>query len=70
MQDVQIPSGNNLPLTPITFTVNAVGGIKLNLSANKPGGNCATTANSGAGITGMTLVPTQNEAASAARPSD
>ena len=57
VQNVVIPSGNNVPLTPITFTVNATGGLKLNLSVpNKPGGNCGTTVMNGAGITGMTLV--------------
>lgn len=55
--NVVVPSGNNVPLMPITFTVNATGGIKLNLTVpNKPGGNCGTTAMNGAGITGMTLV--------------
>lgn len=54
--NVVVPPGNNVPLMPITFTVNATGGIKLNLSANKPGGNCGTIAMNGAGITGMSLV--------------
>lgn len=52
---VVIPVGNNVPIQPIMFTVDATGNIKLNISANKPGGNCGTTANNGAGITGMTL---------------
>ena len=36
--NIVVPSGNNVPLTPITFTVDATGGIKLNLTANKVGG--------------------------------
>jgi hypothetical protein len=56
-QDIEVPSGNNVPLMPITFTVDATGGIKVNQTVpNTPGGNCGTTANNGAGITGMTLV--------------
>ncbi len=53
---IVITSGGNVELTPLTFTVNATGGLKLNLASNKPGGNCGTTANNGAGITGMSLI--------------
>jgi hypothetical protein len=63
---VVIPSGNNVPITPLMFTVNATGNIKLNISANKPGGNCGTTANNGAGITGMTLILQQSGAGACA----
>jgi hypothetical protein len=55
---VVIPAGNNVALMPIKLTVNNTGGIKLKISANKPGHNCGSPANlsmPGAGITGMTL---------------
>lgn len=52
---IVIKSGENVTLTPLAFSVNATGGIKVNLSANKPGGNCGSVGNNGAGITGVTL---------------
>lgn len=52
---VVIQSGENVSLMPLAFAVNATGGIKLNITANKPGGNCGSVATSGAGITGVTL---------------
>ena len=52
---VVIEQNTNTPLTPVTFTINAVGGLDLRLDALKPGGNCATVANNGAGITQMTI---------------
>ncbi len=52
---IVIQSGANVTLMPLAFSVNATGGIKLNLSANKPGGNCGSVGNNGAGITGVTL---------------
>lgn len=52
---IVIQSGENVTLMPLAFAVNATGGIKLNLAANKPGGNCGSVATNGAGITGVTL---------------
>ena len=52
---IVISAGENVRLAPLTFAVDATGGIKLTMTANQPGGNCATTANNGAGITGVTL---------------
>lgn len=42
-------------LSPVTFTVNAVGALDLRVDALKTGGNCDTVANNGAGISGMTI---------------
>lgn len=52
---IVIKSGENVTLAPLAFAVQATGGVKLNISANKPGGNCGATGSNGAGITGMTL---------------
>lgn len=52
---VVIKSSENVTLAPLAFVVDATGGLKLNISANKPGGNCGSTGANGAGITGMTL---------------
>ncbi|CAN5922693.1 hypothetical protein BH11MYX3_BH11MYX3_35770 [soil metagenome] len=53
---IVITPGGKVELTPLTFAANATGGLKLNLASNKPGGNCGTVANNGAGITGMSLI--------------
>jgi hypothetical protein len=50
-----ISKQQNTPLSPVAFSVNAVGGLDLRVTANKGGGNCATVANNGAGITAMTI---------------
>lgn len=52
---IVIQQNTNTPLTPVTFTVNAIGGLDLRLDALKQGGNCETVANGGAGITQMTI---------------
>lgn len=52
---IEIKSGENVRLSPLTFVVDATGGLELNLSTNTLGGNCAATAQDGAGITTMTL---------------
>ncbi len=52
---IVIKPGEKATLAPLTFAVDAAGGIKLNLATNKAGGNCGTVANNGAGITGTTL---------------
>ncbi len=53
---IVISSGGKVELTPLTFAVDATGGLKLNLASNKPGGNCGTIVNNGAGITAMSLI--------------
>lgn len=52
---IVIQSGENVTLMPLAFAVDATGGIKLNITANKPGGNCGSVGSNGAGITGVTL---------------
>ena len=54
-QGIVVKPGENTPLAPLTFAVDAKGGLKLNLSTNKPGGNCGATAAMGAGITGVSI---------------
>lgn len=50
-QEVEIKSGQNTALSPITFAINATGGLALSLSAlGVTAGNCAPTGNMGAGI--------------------
>lgn len=52
---IMVGPGETVPLTPLTFTVDATGGLKLKLSSNTSGGNCAPTATNGAGITTMSI---------------
>lgn len=52
---IVIEQNQNTPLMPVTFTVNAVGGLDLRIDALKQAGNCDTVANNGAGITQMTI---------------
>ncbi|MGE0402231.1 MAG: DUF1833 family protein [Kofleriaceae bacterium] len=55
-QDIQIKSNENTTLMPISFAVNAKGGLALSLSAlGVTAGNCETTANMGAGIDQLTI---------------
>lgn len=55
-QDIVVKSNENTPLQPISFAVNAKGGLALSLAAlGVTAGNCETTANMGAGITQFTL---------------
>jgi hypothetical protein len=50
-----VTSGQNTNVAPVTFTVNAIGGVDLRIDSLKSGGNCAPVANMGAGITTMTI---------------
>lgn len=50
-----VTAGANTPLQPVTFTVNAVGGMNLTIDSLKAGGNCAAIASGGAGITNMRI---------------
>lgn len=54
-QGVTIGSGETVPLAPLTFAVDATGGLALNLATNASGGNCGASATGGAGITTMTI---------------
>jgi hypothetical protein len=54
-QAVVITSGGDVRLAPLTFAVEATGGLKLTLATNKPGGNCGLAANNGAQITQTTI---------------
>jgi hypothetical protein len=52
---IAIAGGANTPLSPVTFSVDATGGLALAVTAGKAGGNCDPVAQMGAGITTMTL---------------
>jgi hypothetical protein len=58
--NVELKSGDTTTLDPITFAVDAVGGLEIVLQANQPGGNCASELVSppGAGITDTTITLT------------
>jgi hypothetical protein len=51
---VEIKSQENTVLAPLTFAVDAQGGLALRLDAGKAGGNCGATP-AGAGITATTI---------------
>lgn len=51
---VVLTSGQNTPLMPITFTVDATGGLALMVATNKTDGNCAAPTGGG-GITSMQI---------------
>jgi hypothetical protein len=51
---VVLTSGQNATLTPITFSVDATGGLALSLATNRTMGNCAAQPDGG-GITDLTL---------------
>ncbi|HET7502311.1 MAG TPA: hypothetical protein VFK02_14935 [Kofleriaceae bacterium] len=52
---VVIEDGKDTPLAPITFIVDADGGLALSLTSPPATSNCASVAMGGAGITGMTI---------------
>lgn len=52
---VPVVSGQSVALEPLTFAVDATGGLKLHLASGATGGNCGDVAASGAGITTMTI---------------
>ncbi|MDQ3367604.1 MAG: hypothetical protein M3680_19455 [Myxococcota bacterium] len=52
---VVISSGQDTTLAPVTFEINAIGGLDLLVDSLATGGNCAGVASSGAGITAMTI---------------
>jgi len=51
---IEIKSAQTTALTPITFALEATGGLELLLASNQPDGNCAP-APTGAGITATTI---------------
>jgi hypothetical protein len=53
-----VTQNTNTPLQPVTFTVNAVGAFDLRIDSQKAGGNCATIASGGAGISTMSITLT------------
>ncbi len=52
---IEVKSLQNSVVAPLAFAVNAVGGLSLTIDAQKAGGNCASVASGGAGITAMTI---------------
>ena len=48
---IEINSGAETPLSPLTFAVNATGAMKLKIMSSATAGNCVPTAQNGAGIT-------------------
>ena len=50
-----VRQGEDTALAPVTFEVNAVGGLDLRIDALKQAGNCDPVASNGAGITQMTI---------------
>lgn len=57
---IEITSNANVRLAPLAFTLDATGGVSLGLASGKPGGNCGTTGNNGAGITATTITLVHN----------
>jgi len=56
---VEIQAGQNTALMPLTFAVNATGGLRLKLMSSASAGNCVPTAQQGAGITTNTITLTK-----------
>ena len=52
---IVVGANTNTTLSPVTFTVNAVGGLDLRIDALKTGGNCASVASGGAGISQFSI---------------
>lgn len=58
--NVQVPAGGNVQLDPVTFQVEALGGVAFTLATGKPGGNCGAANAGGAGIDGVTITLDRN----------
>jgi hypothetical protein len=56
---IEIKSGENTPLMPLAFSVDATGAMKLTLMSSATAGNCVPTAQMGAGITTNTITLTK-----------
>ena len=52
---ITIKSNTDTDLAPIAFALDATGALDLQLTANKPGGNCKAVSQMGAGITATTI---------------
>lgn len=57
---VEILPNENTELSPVTFQVEAVGGVSLKVDSGKSGGNCGATSAGGAGIDLMSITLTRN----------
>ena len=58
--NVNVPAGTNTVIEPVTFQVEAVGNVALNIASGKIGGNCGAANAGGAGIDGFTITLTRN----------
>jgi hypothetical protein len=52
---IVINSEQDTPVNPVSFAVDATGGLELNLASGASGGNCEPTGMMGAGITGTSI---------------
>jgi hypothetical protein len=52
---IVLRSGETTEIMPLQFTVDPHGALAVHVDAGKSGGNCAPAANTGAGITTMTI---------------
>lgn len=57
---VEIVANQTTELAPVTFEVEALGGVALKLSTGKTGGNCGAIGAGGAGIEQMSIALTHN----------
>jgi hypothetical protein len=57
---VTVPVNGNVQLDPVTFQVEALGGVAFTLATGKSGGNCGATSAGGAGIDAMTITLQRN----------
>jgi hypothetical protein len=57
---VIIEANANTELMPVTFQLDAIGGVALKLSSGKPGGNCGAANAGGAAIDAVSITLTHN----------
>ncbi|HEY5949111.1 MAG TPA: hypothetical protein VIV40_26645 [Kofleriaceae bacterium] len=57
---IQIAANSNVALAPVSFQVEALGGIALKLASGMAGGNCGAKTNGGAGIDQMSITLNHN----------
>ncbi len=58
--NVTVPVNSNVQLDPVTFQIEALGGVAFTFNAGKAGGNCGATNAGGAGIDAMTITLDRN----------
>lgn len=58
--NVDIPAGTNTVIQPITFQVEALGSVALNIASGLVGGNCGAASAGGAGIDGVSITLNRN----------